>query len=105
MATGARFAKWFADRASFALQDRIIETPDLQKVRSVYQPLGSVFTVMPWNLPFYSPIKSSVPNLLAGNTVLLKPAPSTPQTGLELQDLMEQAGLSNGEFLTLFADN
>jgi aldehyde dehydrogenase (NAD+) len=49
-----------------------------------YIPVGVVAAITPWNAPLYLNIAESVPALLAGNAVILKPAQLTPWAGLEL---------------------
>ncbi len=46
---------------------------------------------MPWNFPIWLPFKCGVPNLMLGNTLLLKPSPTTPQSGLILEEFMRKA--------------
>ena len=70
----------------------------MKRALSVYQPLGPLLTIMPWNFPFFLPLKNGVPSMLAGNTIILKPAPSVSQTGLLLEDIMKEAGYNSGEY-------
>jgi aldehyde dehydrogenase (NAD+) len=49
-----------------------------------YIPVGVVAAITPWNAPLYLNVAESVPALLAGNAVILKPAQLTPWAGLEL---------------------
>jgi aldehyde dehydrogenase (NAD+) len=49
-----------------------------------YMPVGVVASITPWNAPLYLNITETVPALLAGNAVILKPAQLTPWAGLEL---------------------
>ncbi len=64
-------------------------------------PLGPVLGIMPWNFPYWQSIRFLVPALLAGNTILLKPAPSTTGSGLALQEAFDAAGLGDGLVTTL----
>ena len=48
-----------------------------------YEPVGVVGAITPWNVPFYLNIAETVPALMAGNTVVLKPAQLTPWSGSE----------------------
>ncbi|MBA2490072.1 MAG: gamma-aminobutyraldehyde dehydrogenase [Chloroflexi bacterium] len=60
------------------------------------EPLGVVGQVAPWNYPFMMAIWKIGPALAAGNSVVLKPATSTPLTTLKLGELAQQAGLPDG---------
>ena len=57
------------------------------------EPLGVVSAIIPWNFPFNVPFRKVVPALLAGNTVILKPAGQTPAVGEVVVKLMIEAGL------------
>lgn len=68
-----------------------------------YVPLGTIFAIMPWNFPLWQALRFAIPTMLAGNTVLLKPAPNVCGSALALQDLMNEAGLE-GVYQTLLID-
>ena len=59
-------------------------------------PLGVVSVISPWNFPFNVPGRKCTPALMAGNTVVFKPASLTPQTGLRFVELFDEAGLPPG---------
>ena len=60
------------------------------------QPLGVVACVTPWNFPVAIPVWKIAPALVAGNTVVFKPASLTPATAVRIVDLFEAAGLPPG---------
>ncbi|HET8647497.1 MAG TPA: aldehyde dehydrogenase family protein, partial [Vicinamibacteria bacterium] len=64
--------------------------------RLVYVPYGVVLAITPWNYPFLIALSGVATALAAGNTVVLKPAPSTTLIGLRIGDLCQQAGLPAG---------
>jgi succinate-semialdehyde dehydrogenase/glutarate-semialdehyde dehydrogenase len=72
--------------------------------RVIYQPIGTVLAVMPWNYPFWQVIRFAAPALMAGNTGLLKHASSVPQVALYLGELFERAGFPVGAFQTLLIE-
>lgn len=72
--------------------------------RVVFQPIGTVLAVMPWNYPFWQVIRFAAPALMAGNTGLLKHASSVPQVALYLGELFERAGFPVGAFQTLLIE-
>lgn len=62
------------------------------------QPLGVVGLIAPWNFPWAIPVWKSAPAIVAGNTVVFKPATLTPGTAALLADIYEEAGLPPGVF-------
>jgi len=62
----------------------------------IRQPLGVVSIISPWNFPFNVPCRKGVPALMAGNTVVFKPASLTPRTAACFVEAFEQAGLPPG---------
>jgi aldehyde dehydrogenase (NAD+) len=65
---------------------------------TIRQPLGVVALITPWNFPFAIPAWKSAPALIAGNTVVLKPASGTPGTALLIAEVLQQTGLPKGVF-------
>lgn len=65
---------------------------------TIRQPLGVVGLIAPWNFPWAIPVWKSAPALVAGNTVVFKPATLTPATAALLVEIYEEAGLPPGVF-------
>jgi acyl-CoA reductase-like NAD-dependent aldehyde dehydrogenase len=64
-----------------------------------YEPIGVVGAITPWNVPFYLNVAETVPALMAGNTVVLKPAQLTPWSGTELGRIIaEETDIPAGVF-------
>jgi len=66
--------------------------------RVVFEPYGVAAVITPWNFPLDSALWGVIPNLVAGNTVILKPSEQTPLIAKKIADLFAQAGLPNGVF-------
>ena len=63
---------------------------------SVYEPMGVVAAITPWNSPIASEAQKVAPALAAGNAVVIKPAEITPLLALQLARICEEAGLPKG---------
>ena len=88
--------RYYAEHASeFVAPDRI------EGDEVLYQPLGVVLAVMPWNFPFWQVIRFAAPALCAGNVGVLKHASNVPQCALALEELFREAGAPAGVFQTL----
>lgn len=81
-------------QAAKALRDQKVKTPLAlmgKKSRVLYEPLGTVLVISPWNYPFYQAIVPITIAFVAGNSTLYKPSEITPLTGL-VEELLEEAG-------------
>ncbi len=63
---------------------------------SVYEPMGVVAAITPWNSPIASEAQKMAPALAAGNAVVVKPAEVTPLMALELARICDEAGVPKG---------
>ncbi|MBW8784356.1 MAG: aldehyde dehydrogenase family protein [Novosphingobium sp.] len=72
---------------------------------AVYEPVGVVGAITPWNVPLYVNIGKVVAALLAGCTVILKPAPNTPGMGAIFGELANEAGFPKGVINVVFGQD
>jgi succinate-semialdehyde dehydrogenase / glutarate-semialdehyde dehydrogenase len=68
-------------------------------------PYGVLLGIMPWNFPTYQVARFAGPNLVIGNTVLLKHAPQCPETAEALQKIYDDAGFPQGAYTNIYATN
>jgi succinate-semialdehyde dehydrogenase/glutarate-semialdehyde dehydrogenase len=69
-----------------------------------YDPIGTVLAIMPWNFPYWQPIRMIAPVIAGGNTLLLKSAPNTMGTGEAIVAAFTEAGMPRGVVQTLRAE-
>jgi succinate-semialdehyde dehydrogenase/glutarate-semialdehyde dehydrogenase len=100
-ANGMRF---YADHAEEFLTsvDYDAEPVNARRAMTIWQPLGTVLAIMPWNFPIWQAIRFAAPALMAGNTGVLKHASNVPQTAEYLGRLFSRAGFPEGAFQHLF---
>jgi succinate-semialdehyde dehydrogenase/glutarate-semialdehyde dehydrogenase len=67
----------------------------------VNAPLGALLAIEPWNFPVYQVVRFAAPNLVLGNTILLKHAPNTPLCGIAMERLLADAGAPPGVYTNL----
>lgn len=67
--------------------------------------MGSLLGIMPWNLPYYQVARFAGPNLVLGNTIILKHAPQCPESAEALEQLFLDAGFPAGAYVNLYATN
>lgn len=94
------FVRWFAEAAD-KLYDEVAPTGPGTLALVRREAVGVVAAVVPWNFPLDMAIWKCVPALVAGNSVVLKPAEQSPLTALHLARLMAEAGIPPGVFNVL----
>jgi acyl-CoA reductase-like NAD-dependent aldehyde dehydrogenase len=73
----------------------------LPNAHVVYQSIGPIFAVMPWNLPFWQVLRFFAPTALVGNTVLVKHAETVQGSALALEKLVRDAGGPEGLYANI----
>lgn len=96
--------EYYAAHAEHILEPVSTSHTDGRQVTTWLEPMGVVLGVFPWNFPYWQIMRSAIPVIMGGNTMIVKPAPNTPQCALALQSLFNKCELGNGIIQTLFAD-
>jgi len=67
--------------------------------------LGVLLGIMPWNFPYYQVARFAGPNLVLGNTILLKHASQCPESAAAIEEIFADAGFPSGAYRNLYASN
>ncbi|MEE8132878.1 MAG: NAD-dependent succinate-semialdehyde dehydrogenase [Nitrososphaerales archaeon] len=96
--------EFYADHGTVFTYDEVVNT-DARKSFIAFEPLGVIGSIMPWNFPYWQTLRFAAPCLMAGNTIVLKPASATLQCGIEMEAAFKNIGLPDGVFKTLVGDS
>lgn len=81
---------YYIENAAAILASKTVQSNASQSYIS-FEPLGVIFSIMPWNFPFWQVFRFAVPSLMAGNVTVLKHAPNVPQCAEAIAKLFEDA--------------
>jgi succinate-semialdehyde dehydrogenase/glutarate-semialdehyde dehydrogenase len=97
--------RYYADNAADLLKDAPLpsNTPGSAWVRK--SPIGALLGIMPWNYPYYQVARFAAPNLMIGNTIVLKHAPQCPESATAMEQIFHEAGLPADAYINVFASN
>lgn len=98
----ASIFSYYAEQGPALLADEPLEVASGDTAVIQRLPIGPLLGIMPWNFPFYQAARFIAPNLVLGNTVLLKHAASVPQSALAIQEVLTEAGVPDGVYQNLF---
>lgn len=93
--------RWFADNAQDVLGDEEFQR-DGESGIFMYDPIGVIFGIAPWNFPLNQVLRAAIPNILAGNTTVYKHASNVPQCGARIEKLFLDAGFPQGVYTNMF---
>jgi succinate-semialdehyde dehydrogenase/glutarate-semialdehyde dehydrogenase len=101
----ADIIQFYADNAEQHSRDQVIDGIDGGQAIVRRLPLGPVLGIMPWNYPYYQVARFAGPNLMNGNTVILKHAEICPTSSAAIAQVFADAGLPDGVFTNIYASH
>lgn len=93
---------FYGENAEKMLRDQQYDTPFTSL--SVYDPMGAVFAIMPWNYPFWQVLRYAAPAIMAGNVTLLKHASNVIGCAKAIENAFLEAGFPQGVFQQITID-
>jgi succinate-semialdehyde dehydrogenase/glutarate-semialdehyde dehydrogenase len=98
--------RYYADNAQEFLKDEpiiLLSGEGSAFVRS--NSFGVLIGVMPWNFPYYQVARFAAPNLMNGNTIILKHASQCPESAAAIEQIFHDAGFPTGTYTNVYADS
>jgi len=96
----AKHCRFYAEHLEEYLKPETLKTA-AKKTQVVFQPLGVIYHITPFNFPLWLIFKGVIPCIAAGNTVINKNPTICPRTGDLAEEAFKEAGFTNGEFLNI----
>lgn len=96
----ANILDYYAKNGEAFLADKKLE-PELGEAIIRSSPIGVLLGVQPWNFPFYQVARFIAPNIMVGNTILVKHASMVPQCAIAIEDLFKEAQAPKGLYTNL----
>ena len=102
----AAIYQYYADNAVKLLADEPIDLLDGEGSAFIRRsPVGLLLGIMPWNYPYYQVARFAGPNLVTGNTILLKHAPQCPESAAAMEEIFHDAGVPKDAYINIYATN
>ncbi|GAA3649674.1 NAD-dependent succinate-semialdehyde dehydrogenase [Microbacterium marinilacus] len=101
----ADIVEFYADNAERITADQPLDILGEGSAVVRRSPLGVLLGIMPWNFPAYQVARFAAPNLVIGNTIVLKHAPQCPESSAILAAIYADAGLPDGGYVNVYASN
>jgi succinate-semialdehyde dehydrogenase/glutarate-semialdehyde dehydrogenase len=97
--------RYYAANGEKFLEDEQLEVASGGTAVIRKEGVGVLLGIMPWNFPYYQVARFAAPNLMNGNTILLKHAPQCPESALAMERIFADAGAPAGAYVNIFATN
>lgn len=97
--------RWYAENGPKLLEPELLDPQGADESMMQTEAVGPLIGVMPWNFPYYQVARFAGPNLMAGNTVMLKHAPICAASSELMAEIMHTAGITEDAYINIFASN
>ncbi|WP_159601832.1 NAD-dependent succinate-semialdehyde dehydrogenase [Agromyces humi] len=98
--------EYYADHASEFLKDEPVQLLAGEGSAIIRRSsLGVLLGIMPWNFPYYQVARFAGPNLIIGNTIVLKHAEQCPESAAAIEQIFRDAGFPAGAYVNIYASH
>ncbi len=95
--------RWYAERGPDLLAQEVLDPQGADESLVEIEPIGSIVGVMPWNFPYYQVARFAGPNLMVGNTIILKHASICAASAEVMAEIVHAAGVPQDAYINVFA--
>lgn len=97
--------RYYAEKGPAFLEDELLAKTGGGSAMIRKEGLGALLGIMPWNFPYYQVARFAAPNLMNGNTIVLKHAPQCPESAAAMAQIFQDAGAAEGLYVNVYASN
>lgn len=97
--------RWYGEHGPDLLEREVLDPQGSDESLVQTAPIGSLVGVMPWNYPYYQVARFVAPNLMVGNTIILKHAPICAASSAVMAEIVHTAGVPEDAYINVFASN
>lgn len=101
----AAIYRWYGEHGPDLLEREVLDPQGAEESLVQTRPIGSLVGVMPWNYPYYQVARFVAPNLMAGNTIILKHAAICAASSEAMAGIVHTAGVPEDAYINVFASN
>ena len=101
----AATARWYAENSEQFLAPTELQPSDGVRTFVKHDPIGVLLSIMPWNFPYNQLARFALPNLMVGNTIMMKQAAICPRSSQALADALEEAGAPKGVYTNVYMNS
>lgn len=98
----ASIYRWYGEHGPAHLEPETLDVPGARLNRVTTEPIGPLVGVMPWNYPYYQVARFAAPNLLLGNTVVIKHASICARSSAAIEKVQRAAGLPDNVYINAY---
>lgn len=105
VALAASIYRWYAEHDPELLEQETLDPQGAAESVVQTEPVGPLIGVMPWNFPYYQVARFVAPNLMVGNTIVLKHAPICAASAAVMAEIFHDAGVPADVYVNVYATN